>query len=64
MIARQISCGRTHSLDKFEFVKMEVTADLEEGEDPTEAMRELYDYVDTLVQMDIDEIRLAKAMQK
>lgn len=62
MILRQISCGKTKNIGNFEFVKMEVTADLEPNEDPTEAMEKLYDYVDTLTEMDINEIRLAKNM--
>ena len=64
MVPVQIMVGRTHSIGKFEFVKMEVTADLEQGENVSEALESLYDYVDTMVQMDLDEIRLAKAMAK
>lgn len=60
MQVEKITCGRTKNLGNFESLRMDVTAQLEEGEDPTEAMISLHDYVETLVNLDIDEIRIAK----
>jgi hypothetical protein len=60
MIITKINCGRVRNLGNFETVRMEVTADLEVGEDSTEAMQRLYAYVDELIQMDIDEVKLAQ----
>lgn len=62
MVATKITCGRVRNLGNYESLRMEVTAELEEGEDPKKCMEELYAYVDDLVQMDIEAIKIAKSM--